>query len=273
MASRTTTTGTSIEQILSRFKESSRILGFVSVLLVVVLWQFTAMYVDNPLLLPDVPAVAERLWEMFFVDRSVYPHIWASLYRVMVGFVAAVLVGVPLGLMMGSSSKVEYLLEPYISSLYPVPRIAFYPLLLVILGFGHSSKIAIIFVEALIPIILGAYYGVGGVQERYIWSARNFGASQYQLFKEVVLPGSLPYIFSGIRMAMPIAIIVTVVTEMISASRGIGYLIIYSQASFEPETVFAAVVVISLIGVLFDRLLAVLRQRLLFWANDVSMDL
>ncbi|RQG86719.1 ABC transporter permease [Natrarchaeobius halalkaliphilus] len=268
-----TQTASGLDQFSSWLQGSSRALGLVSVLLLLAVWQATAIYVNNPLLLPDIPAVSERLWEMFLVDRSVYPHIWASLYRVAVGFIAAVLIGVPLGLLMGSSSTVEYLLEPYISTLYPVPRIAFYPLLLVILGFGHSSKIAIIFVEALIPIILGAYYGVGGVQQRYLWSARNFGASQLQTFREVILPGSLPYIFSGIRMAMPIAIIVTVVTEMISASQGIGYLIIYSQASFEPETVFAAVIVISAIGVLFDRLLAVIRERLLFWAKDVSMDI
>ncbi|UVE51022.1 ABC transporter permease [Haloferax larsenii] len=251
-------------------------IGYLSILGLLVLWQLGALLVTSsfgPPLIPRVEVVAVQLYTMLVTEGTAYSDIFATLFRVFVGFTAAIAVGIPIGLWMGSDDRVEFVLDPLISTLYPIPRIAFYPLLLAILGLGHAPKLVIIFIESLIPILLGSYYGVQSVSKLHIWSGENFGASRTQIFRDIVLPASLPYIFSGIRMAMPIALIVTVVTELVASSQGIGYLIIRAQGSFEYETVFAGVVLISILGIVFDQVLARLRERLLFWAGDVSIDM
>ncbi|SEL24027.1 ABC transporter permease [Haloferax larsenii] len=251
-------------------------IGYLSILGLLVLWQLGALLVTSsfgPPLIPRVEVVAVQLYTMLVTEGTAYSDIFATLFRVFVGFTAAIVVGIPIGLWMGSDDRVEFVLDPLISTLYPIPRIAFYPLLLAILGLGHAPKLVIIFIESLIPILLGSYYGVQSVSKLHIWSGKNFGASRTQIFRDIVLPASLPYIFSGIRMAMPIALIVTVVTELVASSQGIGYLIIRAQGSFEYETVFAGVVLISILGIVFDQILARLRERLLFWAGDVSIDM
>ncbi|MFB6222972.1 MAG: ABC transporter permease [Haloarcula sp.] len=251
-------------------------IGYLSILGMLVVWEIGALLVSSsygPPLLPRVEVVAIELYRMLVTEGTAYSDIFATLFRVFVGFTAALVVGIPTGLWMGSDERVEFVLDPVISTFYPVPRIAFYPLLLAVLGIGHAPKLVIIFFESLIPILLGAYYGVQSVNKLHIWSGKNFGASRVQVFRDIVLPASLPYIFSGVRMAMPIALIVTVVTELVASSEGIGFIIIRAQGSFEYETVFAGVVLISLLGIFFDQLLAWLRERLLFWADDVSIDM
>ncbi|WP_135536039.1 MULTISPECIES: ABC transporter permease [Halostella] len=251
-------------------------IGYVSLLALLVAWELAATFMNpayGPPLIPHVEVVVLELYSMLVTEGTAYSDIFATLYRVLVGFSAALVVGIPLGLWMGSDERVEFVLDPLISTLYPIPRIAFYPLLLSIMGLGHAPKLVIIFIESLIPILLGAYYGVQGVNKLHIWSGKNFGASRLQIFRNIVLPASLPYIFSGVRMAMPIALIVTVVTELVASSEGIGYIIIRAQGSFAYETVFAGVVLISLIGILFDQALARLRERVLFWAGDVSIEM
>lgn len=251
-------------------------LGYVSILGLLVLWEIGALLVTSaygPPLIPRVEVVAMELYGMLVTEGTAYSDIFATLFRVFVGFTAALVVGIPIGLWMGTSERVEFVLDPLISTFYPIPRIAFYPLLLTVLGLGHAPKLVIIFLESLIPILLGSYYGVQSVGKLHIWSGKNFGASRIQIFRDIVFPASLPYIFSGVRMAMPIALIVTVVTELVASSEGIGFIIIRAQGSFEYETVFAGVVLISLLGIFFDQVLARLRERLLFWAGDVSIDM
>lgn len=251
-------------------------IGYLSILGLLVLWEIGALLVTSaygPPLIPRVEVVAMELYGMLVTEGTAYSDIFATLFRVFVGFTAALVVGIPIGLWMGSSERVEFVLDPIISTFYPIPRIAFYPLLLAVLGLGHAPKLVIIFLESLIPILLGSYYGVQSVSKLHIWSGENFGASRTQIFRDIVFPASLPYIFSGVRMAMPIALIVTVVTELVASSQGIGYIIIRAQGSFEYETVFAGVVLISLLGIVFDQVLARLRERLLFWAGDVSIDM
>jgi len=251
-------------------------ISYLSIFGLLVVWELGALLVSSsygPPLIPRVEVVAMELYTMLVIEGTVYPDIFATLFRVFVGFTAALVVGIPVGIWMGSDKRVEFVLDPLISTLYPVPRIAFYPLLLVILGLGHAPKLVVIFIESLIPILLGSYYGVQSVSKLHIWSGENFGASRFRVFRDIVLPASLPYIFSGVRMAMPIALIVTVVTELVASSEGIGYVIIQAQGSFEYETVFAGVVLISALGITFDKLLARLREYLLFWAGDVSIDM
>lgn len=252
-------------------EQASGLLTLVPVVVLIVAWQLAALYLDNPLLLPDVMAVVGELWQMSVIERSLEGHVTASLIRMSTGFALAVVVGIPIGLLMGMRNWAEFLFDPLITFGYPIPKIAFYPVLLIMFGLGHLPKTLLVFAECLVPIIVGAYYGVEKVDENYIWSARNFGASEREVFKDVVLPASMPYIFSGVRTALPIAVIVTVVTEMISSSNGIGFIIAFNAASLDLERMFVGIIAAGVIGFTLDRLLARIRSRTLHWAESANV--
>jgi ABC-type nitrate/sulfonate/bicarbonate transport system permease component len=243
----------------------------VPVITLFVAWQAVATYLGDPLLLPKATTVLEEIWQMAVVERSLESHVIASLIRISAGFSLAVVFGVVIGLLMGMREWAEFLFDPIITFGYPIPKIAFYPVLLIVFGLGHLPKLLLVFLECLVPIIVGTYYGVKDVDENYVWSAQNFGASERQVFFDVMLPASMPYIFSGVRTALPIAVIVTVVTEMISSSAGIGFIITFNQASLDLERMFVGIIAAGLIGFVLDRLLARLRKRTLHWADSTDI--
>jgi NitT/TauT family transport system permease protein len=177
-------------------------------------------------------------------------------------------VGVLLGFLMGRFAVFSVLFEPLFSFGYPIPRVALYPFFLLVLGLGHGSKIALIFLECLYPITVHTYYGTRAVNRTYVWAAQNMGASAAQVFQKVILPATAPEIFSGLRIALPIAMVIAILTEMISATEGLGWLIAVASASLSRSQVFAGVAVIGVIGFVLDRLLAGLRNRVVFWEKE-----
>lgn len=242
------------------------VLSLVSLL---VAWQLVAMYLNDPLLMPTVVATLEAT--MTLLENGVLVgHAVDTLIRALVGFAAAAVVGIVLGILMGTRGWAEFLFDPMISFGYPIPKIALYPIVLIVFGFGHLPKIILVFLECTIPVVLGAYYGVRGVDRDYVWAARNMGASNWQIFSEIRLPASLPYIFSGLRTALPIALIVAIVTEMISSQSGLGYGIIRYSSSLQFDAMFAMFIAIAFIGYVFDLILRITRARVLFWAEDTD---
>lgn len=190
---------------------------------------------------------------------------WRSLYRALSGFALAAAVGVPIGVIMGRSPVAAGLFEPVFGGTYPVPKIALFPIFIFVFGIGSLSKVALVFLECLYPIVLNAYYGARGVNRMMLWSARNMGATPVQVLRKVIVPATAPFIFAGFRVALPIAMIVVIITEMIGSADGLGYLVIYSFSSFKTDRVLAAVVVIALLGVAMDAALVAARDRLVFW--------
>lgn len=257
-----------VDSVRSRINTNS-MWAVLSLLGLIAAWQFAAMYVDNPLLLPTVTATVDATVELLD-NQILVGHAQDTLIRALVGFALASIVGIVLGILMGTRGWAEFLFDPIVSFGYPIPKIAFYPLVLIVFGFGHLPKVVLVFLECTIPILLGAYYGVRGVERDYIWAARNMGASQWKIFSEIRLPASLPYIFSGLRTALPIALIVAIVTEMISSQSGLGYGIIRYSSSLEFDAMFAMFIAIAFIGYVFDLILRITRARFLFWAEDVD---
>jgi NitT/TauT family transport system permease protein len=188
-----------------------------------------------------------------------------SLGRALSGFGLAIAAGVVLGALMARVRWVESVFEPVFSFGYPVPKIALYPVFIFVFGLGSLSKVALIFLECLYPITVNTYYGFQSVDRKHLWSARNMGATRMQLFWRVLLPSAGPSIFSGLRVALPISLIVVIITEMIGESRGLGYYISYATASFEFASAYAGVVSIAAIGFVLDRLLIFVRNRIIFW--------
>lgn len=192
-------------------------------------------------------------------------HASASLLRALSGFGLAVVVGIVLGVLMARVRWFDALFEPLFSFGYPVPKIALYPLFVFVLGFGSPSKIALIFLECLFPIAQNAHFGIRGVERKFRWSAANMGATDTQTFFRVLVPAAAPTIFTGIRVALPLSMVVVVITEMIGDSHGLGYFIAYSAASFKYPVAYAAVGAVALIGFSLDRTLVFLRNRIIFW--------
>ncbi len=239
-----------------------------SVFVVLAVWEGIARSgLVNPRLFPRLGAIAEQTITLLS-SPQLGLHLGASLTRVVAGFGLAALVGVPLGIMMSRITLFQRVFEPLFSLGYPVPRIALYPICVFLFGIGHLSKVVLVMLECLYPIAINTYYGIRNINRLYIWSAQNMGASRAQLFWRVMVPAAAPHVFSGLRMALPIAFIITVLTEMVSSTEGLGWLILYSSASLVQARVFASTVIVAVIGFAMDRLLAVLRNRLIFWEKE-----
>jgi NitT/TauT family transport system permease protein len=185
--------------------------------------------------------------------------------RALAGFALALVVGVPLATAMARSRWCARLLEPTFFAGYPVPKIALFPVFTFIFGIGTPSKIAFTFLEALYPIVITTYVAVRGVQVRWLWTARNLGASRMQIFRRVILPAVLPAIFAGIRIALPVAITVVVVTEMIGDSAGLGYYVTIFSTRFRYQNVYAGLLMVGLCGFVLDRLVVLARYVFVYW--------
>jgi len=241
---------------------------YYSLLLLLVLWEALARSgLVNPRLFPSLIVIIQDLWTL--IERQIiFSHLTATLLRMLIGFILATVTGIVLGFLMARSEFFSHLFEPLFSFGYPVPRVALYPMFVLIFGLGHASKIALVFLECLYPITVHTYHGARAIPVLYLWAARNMGATPMQVFFRVMLPATAPSIFSGLRIALPIALVVVIIAEMVSATEGLGWLIAYASASLSRSQIFAAVAVIMAIGFVLDRLLGVVRNRLVFWERE-----
>jgi ABC-type nitrate/sulfonate/bicarbonate transport system permease component len=238
-------------------REFNRSYGIIALLLV---WEALSRANILPKrLFPSLSTIGSELIDLATSGELLF-HGLITLQRVMLGFGAAVVGGLLLGGLLARSKTFRELVEPTLLLTYPVPRICLYPLLVLALGFGDTAKIILIFLECVYPIALQTYSGMTKVDKKLIWAAENMGATSTQIFWRVLLPSSLPYIFAGIRIALPVAFILTIVTEIIGESRGLGYLIAFSASSYEHARALAVLAVTGAMGFTFD-ILAVALQR------------
>jgi NitT/TauT family transport system permease protein len=186
-------------------------------------------------------------------DGTLWNHIGASLFRVGTGFLLAIAVGIPLGLLMGWVSGAFMTLNPIVQMLRPISPIAWIPLAILWFGVGDLSPIFLIFLASVFPTIVQTAAGVHTIERQYLLAARNFGVSRSKLFLQVVIPAVLPQIIVGMRVSLGVAWLVVVAAEMIALRSGLGYLIIDSRnAGNRYDLVVAAMVVIGLTGLLLD---------------------
>lgn len=237
----------------------------VLVAVAAVAWELTARSaLWSPIVFPSLVNIAHEF--ALFVSRpDRLLEAWTSLYRALGGFALAAAVGVVIGILMGRSELVAGLLDPLFSGTYAVPKLALFPIFIFVFGIGSLSKVALVFLECLYPIVIMTYHGARGVDRVLLWSAQSMGASRAQILRRVVVPATAPFIFAGCRVALPIAMIVVVITEMISSADGLGYVVIYALASLRTDRMLAVVVAIALLGLALDRALVALRNRLVYW--------
>jgi ABC-type nitrate/sulfonate/bicarbonate transport system permease component len=196
---------------------------------------------------------------------DLYYHTVRSVWRGLIAFAAAVPFGIAAGILIAWSLPVRILLNPILQCLYPMPKVALIPLTIIWLGIGDLSKIALIFIGSLVPIVMSAFNGARGVDQTLLWTARSLGASEGQLLREIVLPATLPEIMNGIRTALALSFILMVAAELVIANDGIGYLINLLGEAGQYSGMFAGVITISAIGFAADRACVALTRWLLAW--------
>jgi ABC-type nitrate/sulfonate/bicarbonate transport system permease component len=205
--------------------------------------------------LPPPSSIAVYLWRMI-ADGSLAVNLGATLLRVFGGFAIAAAAGVGLGVLMGISRLVARVADPWIAALYPLPKIALIPLLVIWLGTGEAYKIVISAVTAFFPIVISTYAGIREVDRGLMKAAEDLGASRRQVQLKVVIPAAIPNIFSGLHLGMGITIILVIAAEMIGSSSqsGMGYLLLQAGQVMETEKVFADLVVLAAMGVVVVKL-------------------
>jgi ABC-type nitrate/sulfonate/bicarbonate transport system permease component len=199
------------------------------------------------------------------VSGELLKELLPSLWRMFAGYVIGVFIGVILGLAMGYVRFFYNLLEPITEVLRPIPSPAYLPIVILFLGIDDEMKIFMIAFASLFPVLLNTYSGVRSVDPIQLQTARTFGVSGHKLLTQIVLPAASPYIFTGMRVSLAVALIVMVISEMVAASDGIGYFILSAQRGFDIPEMFAGVLTLAVLGYVLNRLFLLIENHVLAW--------
>jgi len=243
-------------------------LRVVVILGVLIAWEVVAQSgLVTPFMLPKFSAVLERIWTDA-QSGELFLNIGLTLYRALTGFAIAAVGGIVLGMAMSRSVGVNWLFDPIISVGFPMPKIAFLPVVILWLGFYDVSKISMVVLDAIFPVVTATLAGIRGVERELIWSARNMGANDRELLWQIVFPAALPQIMTGLQVALPIALIVAVVAEMMMGGYGLGGGMMTASRFADSRGVFAGIVEIAVVGYVLVKGMALLRRRLLLWHQE-----
>lgn len=241
--------------------------------ILVVWWGVTAWEFINPLFVPSPTAV----WRAFvaiteegYKGSSLLVHIGASLQRLGSAFVIIVVTAIPLGLVSGYFIRVRALVEPFIEFYRPLPPLAYYTLLVLWLGIGDSSKIALLTLAGFAPLYLSVVSGVVRIPQDRINGARSLGAARFRLFTRVILPSCLPDMFTGLRTALGMTYTTLVAAEMVAAESGLGWMVLDASKFLRSDVIFVGIILMGLIAVLIDALVRWLERLFVPWIGKDS---
>jgi ABC-type nitrate/sulfonate/bicarbonate transport system permease component len=223
----------------------------------------------NPLLISSPSRVAQA-GVTLLADPDFWNDMRVSASEFAFGYVAAIVIGVPLGLAMGVWRRLSYIFAPFVDTLNAVPRVTLLPLLIIWFGIGIWSKVAVVFLGAVIPIIVSALSGVHTNEARFLTMAKSFSASQAKIFASIILPGTVPFIFTGLKYAAGRALLGVVVGELYAATAGVGHLIAEAGNLFQADTLFFGVLVFTVTGLVVVALLGLLERRFERWRPDAG---
>jgi ABC-type nitrate/sulfonate/bicarbonate transport system permease component len=244
---------------------SRRWIGFAFIAAILVVWQ--VLVVSKVIDTPSVPSVTEifAAWYQVIASGALLKELGPSLYRIAIGYVLAVLVAVPLGLLMGASRFMYVLFEPLTEVLRPIPSSAYIPIAILFLGIGDEMKEFVVFFSCLFPILVSTYSGVIGIDPVLVETGRTFGLTRGEILRSIVFRATIPSILTGMRISLAIALIVVVVAEMVAGSSGIGYFILDQQRTFRVPEMFAGIFTLGVLGYAANALFLLIEHRVLHW--------
>ncbi len=245
---------------------AQRLANAAFLLAILVAWQLLSLRGLPEFVLSPVEIVKHFIAALG--TRALYQDAAASLMRALPGFAIGTAIGVLLGLGAGIARSIDEMLSPLVFLSYPVPKIVMLPVFMLWFGIGDLSKVLIIALACFYPAFINAYYGARATRRILVWSARNMGASEAEIFRRVVLPGALPQIFAGMRVALALSFIVMFAAEMINARSGLGHLISEAEMSARFDLMYVSLVTIAILGYAGDRLLRFLRGYFLPWEEN-----
>jgi NitT/TauT family transport system permease protein len=246
------------------------LLPLVSLTGILLLWELCGRsgYL-NPLFFP-VPSLIAVAFFTMVADGEIQANLSITLFRVFAGFLIGTIPGIAVGLLMGASEKIRLLLDPVVAAIYPIPKLAIFPLFMIIFGIGELSKIMAVAIGCFFLVLINAMAGVRNINRVYFEVAKNYGANKRQLFSRVILPASLPMIFTGIRLALGTSLIVVVGVEFVSANYGIGALIWNAWETFEIEKLYVGIFLCAVLGILFTVVLKWAEVRITPWFGHMA---
>ncbi len=248
-------------------KSRDLLLSIVSPVLALLLWEAAVRFglLDGRFFPPPSATIA-RLVEMI-ASGELWKAVSISLWRIGIGFLVGAIPGVLIGLTMGLFPWVRAVLNPAVAALYPIPKLALLPLIMLAFGLGELSKVMTIAIGVFFPVLINTVAGVVGIERIYLDVARNFGAGRKDFYLTIALPGALPMMWTGLKLGSGVALLLIVAAEMIAAGSGIGYMIWTGYAIFDLEQMFVGFIVMAAMGYLSSTLLDGLERWIIPWKH------
>lgn len=244
------------------------ILGGGAMVLTIAVWQaFWSAGKISPLFLSGPSAIVKQFWETLRHGTLLADMRFSGL-NFLIGFGLALVSGVILGVIIGWYRPVRLLFDPFLNALYATPRIAMVPMIIIWFGVGMWSKVFIVYITAVFPVLINTVGGIRSIDRDLLRAARAFCASDWQIFKTVAIPGSVPFILTGVRQGVALGLIGVVVGEMFGGSQGVGFMVAYGGQTFQTDTLFLGVVLIALAGIILTVLAEKLERRFSRWRPE-----
>jgi ABC-type nitrate/sulfonate/bicarbonate transport system permease component len=247
------------------------ILGVAGVTTFLVLWELVGntFQLINPMFM-SAPSLIWKAAVQLFSSGEIYNDLYVSGVELFWGYLLSVIFAVPFGIMVGWYKRMAYIFDPFINAMNATPRVALLPLVIIWLGIGLLSKVGIIFLGAVLPIMVNTRDGVKTTPYNLLTAARSFGASEWQIFRSVVLPSTVPFILTGLRLGIGRALVSVMVGELYAATAGIGFMITVAGATFQTDKVFVGVLIFALSGMAAMELLNMVERRFDRWRPKVG---
>jgi ABC-type nitrate/sulfonate/bicarbonate transport system permease component len=241
------------------------VIPILSPVLILVVWEIAVRVgMLHPLFFPPPSAIFQTLFKL--IDNGeLQSNLYPTLRRIFLGFALGAVPGLILGLGMGWSPKLRLVLDPIISALYPIPKIAILPLVMLVLGIGEISKMAIVGIGSFFLISINSMAGVRNIDRIFFEVAENYNASKLKIFTRVVFPGSLPMIFAGMRLALGMSLLLVVAVEFNTANEGIGVMIWLAWETLRTERLYVGVMICALLGLVFSEVLRRIERHFMPW--------
>ena len=244
--------------------------GFIRyspLLIIAIAWELAPrLGLVSDLLLPPFTLILHD-GATLFETSEIYRHAAASLFRAFSGLGIAIVFGVTAGTLMAFYKPVRIVLGPIVQMFYPMPKSALIPVMIIWLGIGSESKIVLIFLGCMLPVVISSFNGARGVDQIYLWSARSLGATDREIIWEVILPAAMPTILNGVRTALAICFVLLVSSELLISTEGLGYLIGVLGENGVYPTMFAVIFIVIAMGFFADRLYLTVSRRVLAWLD------